>query len=188
MSSIRQQMSEFVQTIFGFGKITKSASSDDYDISGETGEKDTPACERWGDAAVLSRPPAGAEQAYIQLGDERIVFATRDRRYTITVAEGEVVVRAMGAGSPAYVRLKPNGDAVIVGANIHLGAESVSTFVALANLVNARLSAIQTAFDTHLHPVVGAAPAAPPTPPTVGVPTALIGTLASVAASKTRAQ
>jgi hypothetical protein len=187
MSSIRQQMSEFIQGVFGFGKITKSTSSGDYDCDGEIGEATTPGCERWGDAAVLSRPPAGAEQAYIQLGDERIVFATRDRRYTITVAEGEVVVRAMGAGSPAYVRLKPNGDASIIGANIHLGAESVSTFVALASYVDARLSTIQSTFDTHTHAVTVTGSATTQSGTSL-VPSSPIGTLASVKAAKTRAQ
>ena len=186
MSSIRQQFSEYIQTIFGFGKITKSASSGDYDCDGEIGEATTPGCERWGDAAVLSRPPAGAEVAYVQLGDERIVFATR-YGHTITVAEGEVVVRAMGAGSPAYVRLKPNGDASIIGANIHLGAESVSTFVALASYVDARLSTIQSTFDTHTHAVTVTGSATTQSGTSL-VPSSPIGTLASVKAAKTRAQ
>jgi len=65
-------------------------------------------------------------------------------------------------------------------------------FVALANLVDARLSAIQAAFDAHTHvtagtgPPVGPTPLVPPgSPPGTGGP---IGALATVAATKVKAR
>lgn len=58
-------------------------------------------------------------------------------------------------------------------------------FVALANLVNARLSTLQAAFDAHTHtvPIVGVAGTTPSTPPLSPV-----GPLASVAAAKVKAR
>lgn len=181
--SLRRQVMEVLQGVFGFGKVAKSSGHGSYDVDGEIGEATTPDCERWGDAAVLSRPQVGAEVKYIQLGDERVVIGTRDTRWQIDVAAGEVVVRAMGAGSPAYVRLRPNGDVQIVGGNIHLGAESVATYVALANLVTAQLSVLKGAIS-------GAAVTAGDggTAFKANIVAALSAWPGTVAASKTRAQ
>lgn len=77
---------------------------------------------------------------------------------------------------------------------IPVGARAGQTaeFVALANLVDARLSAIQAAFDAHTHLTagtgipVGPTPLVPPgVPPGTGGP---IGSLASVAAVKVKAR
>jgi hypothetical protein len=76
---------------------------------------------------------------------------------------------------------KSGGLTMTIGdTTIDLGA--ASQFVALANLVNARLDTIQAAFDAHVHPV----PA--PVSANTTAPTVPIGTLASVAAQKTRAE
>lgn len=181
--SLRRQVLEVLQGVFGFGKVARSTSHDVYDTDGEIGEPTTPGCERWGDAAVLSRPRVGAEVKYLQLGDERVVIGTRDRRYTISVAEGEVVVRAMGPGSPAYVRLMPDGTVKVVGTAIHLGGESVSTFVALANLVTAQLNVLKAAI-AGAATVTGDGGAAFKG----NIVAALSAWPGSVAASKTRAQ
>jgi hypothetical protein len=67
------------------------------------------------------------------------------------------------------------------GKRIHLrdstiiaGTEAAAQFVALANLVNARLDAIQATYDAHKHTETGG---------TTSVPDVLIGSLASVAAT-----
>ena len=55
----------------------------------------------------------------------------------------------------------------------------LSLFLALANLVDARLASIRTAYNTHVH--TSAAPTNPTTPPTV-----LLPAQASVAATKAK--
>lgn len=62
---------------------------------------------------------------------------------------------------------------------IKLGADAAN-FVALANLVSARLDVLQNAHDTHKHATAATGPAV--------IPDVIVGPLASVAATKVRAQ
>jgi hypothetical protein len=81
----------------------------------------------------------------------------------------------------------PGSEAVlVVGSGVlRVSAASGSAqFVALANLVSARLDAIQAAFDAHTHPYVDTPIGAAVT----SVPAAPIGPLAPVAATKLKAQ
>lgn len=77
----------------------------------------------------------------------------------------------IGKDGGAQIHVKTNGQ-------IHLGEENASSFVALADYVNSRIATIQQAFDLHTHTETGV---------TTKTPTATIGTLASVAASKVKA-
>lgn len=81
----------------------------------------------------------------------------------------------------------PAGMAVLnVGSGVFRVGGPSAEFVALANLVKARLDAIQAAFDAHTHPVPGVTPGpgAVVTAPTPGA----IGPLAPVASSTLKAQ
>ncbi len=68
----------------------------------------------------------------------------------------------------------------------HAGGAIADNFVALANLVNARLSTIQAAFDAHTQVLAGTAGPFP-IAGTATPPTSPIGSLASVAATKAKA-
>jgi hypothetical protein len=82
-------------------------------------------------------------------------------------------------GGITVLRVEPNG-------TVHLADQTAANFVALANLVNARLSAIQQKFDAHKHKYI---PGTSGTADTDAVlPPDAIGTLASVAAEKTKAK
>lgn len=89
-------------------------------------------------------------------------------------------------GSAIVVRIDPDG-------TVHIGG-SAGQFVALANLVNARLAEIRAAFNSHTHalaavPVTGPGPAFAPVGTASGAtstPTAL-GALADVSAAKAKA-
>jgi hypothetical protein len=133
-------------------------------------------CELWGHAPLLYKPVAGHEQLYVELGDERVVFATKDRRWQIETKDGEVVVRAMGALA-AYVKLTPDGAAEVHAESINLGG-SATSLVALANLVESAI-ALAIANHTHAGVTTGAGTSA------VGV---LSGTVASTACSKVKAE
>lgn len=69
---------------------------------------------------------------------------------------------------------------------IALGEKLPGDFVALASLVNARLSSIQSKFDSHIHTTT-ATIGAGATPGVISPPTSPIGALASVASAKVRA-
>lgn len=82
------------------------------------------------------------------------------------------------------------GDATIIADSLKLG-DATATAVAIANLVDARISTLQSAFDSHAHPPGTFAVTVPGAPPTVvpvvgasAAPAAPVGPLASVAATK----
>ena len=92
------------------------------------------------------------------------------------------------------ITLKPDGSAQITVGDevavqvdadhtVHIGG-AAGQFVALANLVNDRLTKLQTAFDAHTHQSASPWPVLTPTPVPGVVP---VGTLASVAATKAKA-
>lgn len=132
--------------VFGFGvvKSASSGASKSAQLTVEAAEDESPSpdCEAWGDAALLSRPVDGAECVYMQAGDERVVIATKDRRWQIELQAGEVVLRAMGAGSPAYVRLKPDGECDIVSNKIRMGAATAGQALVLGNALHTWLAAM----------------------------------------------
>jgi hypothetical protein len=95
-----------------------------------------------------------------------------------------VAKRLAGTDALAHGSLGHEG-----GPRIHFDASEIrlgeaTNFVALANLVTARLNAIQAAFDAHTHfvPITGPAGSTPTAPPPVP-----IGPLAPVAASQVKA-
>lgn len=83
---------------------------------------------------------------------------------TLTVTRGSTVV----------VQVDPDG-------TVHIGGNTATNFVALANLVNDRLAAIASKFDAHTHVETGGTTDAP-------VLAQRIGSLASVAATKAKAK
>ena len=176
----RSRTVEVLSDLISFAKLTKSrlggSKSTEVQLQASDDDGAEDAAEVWGDAALLSRPVAGAEALFIELGDERVVFATKDRRWQIACEEGEVVLRAMGAGSPAYVHLKPDGSCIIKATSVNLGG-GAEKFVALANLVE---DAIKNAITKHTHSVTtGSGKTA------VGE---LTGAVSSTAASKVKAE
>jgi hypothetical protein len=89
---------------------------------------------------------------------------------------GDLII---GKEDGTEIRIKANGD-------IHLGA-SVSSLVALADLVDDRLSTLQTTFDTHTHVCTSSCTAGGATG-AVAIPLGLVGPLDSVAADKVHAE
>lgn len=86
-----------------------------------------------------------------------------------------IVTGFVGKGGPGHT---PQNTTIDITSELKLGA-SASAYVALANLVKARLDTIQAAYDAHTHIETGGT-TDPPDPP--------IGTLADVAATKVKAQ
>jgi hypothetical protein len=89
---------------------------------------------------------------------------------------GAVCVAA--ADGAVRMEIRAGGVVTIFATEVRLGDDS-AVALALANLVDARLSTIRTAYDAHTH--VSAAPGVPTAPP---VP--LIGVLASTAATRAK--
>jgi hypothetical protein len=159
---------------------SKLGASGSTELSVEAHEDDTGGAQQetelWGHAPLLYQPLAGSEAMVIELGDERVVFATRDQRWLIEVGAGEVALRAIGADA-AYVLLKPDGTCVIEAKQVEI-AGTGGQLVALSNLVNDRLASMRSWLNSHTHPAPGGT-TSPPTPP--------LTPQASVAASRTKA-
>lgn len=134
------------EEILQFGEVVATtvgaAKSVLFTVLGPQGEKPSTECDGWGDAALLSRPVAGAEVVYVQLGDERTVLFTRDRRWQIEVLEGEVVLRAMGPGTPGYIKLMPNGTVAIVSTATTYGALTATHGIPKGDALQTWLSAM----------------------------------------------
>lgn len=131
----------------------------------------------------LSFRPEGAEAIVIAIGGDpsnlvAIPFVRGKRLTGDDLEAGEVALHIGVTGQ--MVRLKSNGDVLIMpgaGGKIYLGEDGASKKVALADDVDARLDAIKTAFNTHVHG--GVVPGGGSTAVTPGV----IGVLPTTAAT-----
>lgn len=145
----RAHVAQTVADLIGFAKtITANlgaSRSVALNIVAHDDDPGSEAAELWSHAPLLYRPRTGTEALYIELGDERVVIATKDRAHQVEVADGEVVLRAMG-NAAAFVKLKPDGTAEVHAAAIKLGA-AAEHGVALANLVIDQLSALKSAIN-----------------------------------------
>ncbi len=74
-----------------------------------------------------------------------------------------------------------SGHASLVASELRLGTDTAANFVALANLVDARISALVTYINTHVHSGVTTGPG------TSGAPGAPLASQASVAATQVKA-
>lgn len=121
-------------------------------------------CEVWGVAGVQSRPKAASasgacESLFLRRDDELLGFATRDLRYQVTVAEGEVAVHALGndGATQAVIRLQPSGVVKIEATQVLLDA---SSFVRVepGGFSAAIWEKVRDAFNAHTHASSGAPP------------------------------
>ncbi len=128
--------------------------SEDDDESGETME----GAEVYGEAALLFRPAdpttAGAPEVIVwRHGDERIVIATKDRRWQVELEKGDVCLRAFAEDAPKLY-LRADGTAEVVGGtvivssdDIRLGGAGPLGAMALASPVDSRNDAVAAALD-----------------------------------------
>lgn len=92
------------------------------------GDEARDGCELWGHAPLSYRPQAGTEALFVRWGDDRVIVATKDRRYQVELAEGEVVLAALGqtGAAQALVRLRPDGTIVVRGTNVTVGDDAAN--------------------------------------------------------------
>lgn len=157
-------ISEEISGMLDFFRVTASrvmsaASSVVVALRGDGDDTAAPeavdGAELFGEAAVLFRPmppdAAGAMEALsFRRGDEVVVIATKDRRWQVSLEDGEVVVRGFGAGA-ARVHLTSGGLAVIHADEIRIGSASASELAALASQVNTNLEQLRTNHNSHVH-------------------------------------
>ena len=174
----RRGVAQTIADLIGFAKVVavRLGASKSAEVQAEAVDGDGSAwSELWGHAPLVYRPAPGAECLYVELGDERVVFATKDRRWQVETGPGEVVLRAIGSGA-AYLRLTPDGLCEVAAESVKLG-KGAAEKVALADLVK---QAIDAAIGAHTHASFSA--------PGVYVAPLTPGGAPSVAASKVEAE
>ena len=129
--------------------------AEDDDDSGE----EMPGAEVYGEAALLHRPAdpdaSGAPEVIVwRHGDERIVIATKDRRWQVELEKGDVCLRAFGNGAPRLF-LRADGTAVLEANEIKLGDAAATEAIALGTAVKGHLDALKTYLDAHTHGYLG---------------------------------
>lgn len=154
---MRSNVVDIVRSLFRFGRIASSATGASKSVvckvDGAEGEGSADDNELWSHAPLLYKPAppdladavtgtAHCESLFFQLGDEKVILATKDRRWQIEVANGEVVLRAMGEGAPAYVHLKPDGTAIIKSSAVRIGDAAGVQPVVLGTFLKACLDAL----------------------------------------------
>lgn len=167
MSGVRQFVEDTIAALFDFARVVSTTLGSRNSVlarlrgieDGATTEE-VPDCEVWGIAGVQARPPAPtdaghAEVVVLRNNDEFLGLASRDLRWQVSVAEGELAIHALGksGATQAVVRLKPDGTVVIDGAKIELGAGAAESLV--------KGDTFKTLYNTHTHPVSGGATLAP---------------------------
>lgn len=129
--------------------------AEDDDETGET----MPAAEVYGEAALLHRPAdpdaTGAPEVIVwRHGDERIVIATKDRRWQVELEKGDVCLRAFGDGAPRLF-LRADGTVTLEGTTVVVDSDDIRlggsgplpSAVALATPTDQRNDAVAAALD-----------------------------------------
>lgn len=168
----------------------------DYDVATQTAQvqlavhldglevpplKDVPVCWPGGSEGFLHVPLAAGDTVLVLFAEEDF-----SRWFdTGSVSPPQVLARH-GLHAIAIPGLRRAKDPLAVTAGhvtlsaineLRLGEDTASVFIALANLVDARITSLQEAIDTHIHPT-GVGPS--------GVNTTPVGALATVASSKVK--
>lgn len=146
--------------LIAIGRAIRSTQSDRasnvlVDLHGDEDEDGTAEWHRDREVFIASpllyqpAPPSAdgtaEEVVFVRRGDDAIVIGSRDARWRIQIREGEAVLRSLGQGG-AYVRVRPDGEIVLVGSV--LVGENGTRKLALAEVVDRLL----TWASTHVHP------------------------------------
>lgn len=160
--SARDTMMAMLEGFLSFGKVTatKQATATKQVLvsvrgnSDGTNHEERPYQALWGNAAILFRPAVDTEVIFTRLGDEMIPIASRETRWAIEIAEGEVVLRNLvsDTASQAYIHIKANGEVIINSPKVYIGDGSATEKLALGTAIKGHFDAIKTyltALSTH---------------------------------------
>lgn len=160
------ELEERLATLIDFGHVTATsiltaASSVVLRVVGDedpAGDEDLSECEMFGQAPLIYRPqdPTDAgrcEAMFVRWGDESVVIGTKDRRFQVEPAAGEVRIVALGADGArqAQVVLKPDGVIVLSGVRVEIGVDGASETIGLGTAIKGHFDSLKTYLDGHTH-------------------------------------
>lgn len=149
--------SSVIATVRGDGP-----SGDENDIEGEADEvEELGDCDSWGDPNILSRPldpndDGALEALFIRRGDTRELIGFRDRRYQVSLEQGEIIVRNLhaDANKRAFIKLTKDGEVFIDAVKVYVGTSSATEKIALGTALKNFLTDLKTWMDAHTHTAV----------------------------------
>lgn len=195
---MRDAMTRALESLLAFGRVTATKQATETkqvlaSIAGNSGTTDEarPFQALWGHAGIVFRPPADTEVIFARIGDEMVPIASRDLRFSITVEEGEVVIRNLKSDTPARVRLLATGEVLVEGSKLAVVAPGdalaiATKALATAEKTDARVDTLRNALNNHVHAAGGyTAPAGGgPVTGIGGSNTTTVTSLATVASSR----
>lgn len=114
--------------------------------------------EVWGEANLLFRPldptdEGSCEAIFVRRGDTRELIGFRDRRWQVTLEQGEVVLRNIvaDANKRASITLNKDGEAVIDAVKVYVGTSSATEKIALGTAIKNFLNDLKSWLDGHVH-------------------------------------
>lgn len=188
----RNMMMGALATLLDFGHVAATSLADSTrqvlaTIQGNADDDDGTNAESrvstlWGHAAVLMRPkaptasPSGRlEVAFIRHGDELVPVASRDLRWQIDLAEGDVVVRNLDGTNPVRLHLLADGTAVLEANTVKIGDAGATEAIGLGTAIKGHFDALKTyidaiaaAYAAHNHPTAPPGVVSPPNTPIAG--------------------
>lgn len=187
--SARVAIFEALASVFDFGHVaaTSLASATRQVLATLEGHADddegTNAESRvstlWGHAAILMRPKAPTtspdgrcEVFFVRHGDELVPVASRDLRWQVDLAEGDVVIRNLDGTNPVRLHLLADGTAVLEANTVKIGDAGATEAIGLGTAIKGHLDALKTWADAHTHGYLGdsAVPALTTPPTTIVAP------------------
>lgn len=170
-------LSQMIDSVLTIADVVESAVGSVMRIVADENEDGTPdvyaSAEGYEHAAVIHRPVAESDDGAMETiawryGDEMIVVGSRERRWSIQVEEGDVVIRSYGDPTTAgYVHLKPDGEIVVRGGAIKLESSdgAATEGIGLGDAIKSVIDSMINTFNGHTHtdPVSGSTGTPTPT-------------------------
>lgn len=144
----RKDVREVMSSTISFAELARATAFGTVFVSEHEDDDDSDECEWYGNPGVQCMPPAGADAQYVDLEGERVVQGVRETRWLVAMEEGDTVLRALGADTRAFVKLKKDGTVEVNGLSVLLGDNTATAYVALASLVTAQFNFLKAALVT----------------------------------------
>jgi hypothetical protein len=142
----RDEVIDIVRSVLRWGEIKSSkldgSKSVVVGIAAGDDEESATDDEIAGFGPLQFKPLAGQDALFLQIGDEKNCLHVKNRAWSISISDGEVILQALGGTTPAYLHLKPDGSVTINSTAVKIGAATAAQAVVLGNQLQTILGAL----------------------------------------------
>lgn len=192
--SARDLLLGVLEGILDFGRVTATSQSgsnktvavtlEGNAAAGATAAETRATQTLWGNAAVQMRPKpdtAGSfEVVFLRRGEEMVPLASREIRWQVDLAEGDVCIRNLDGTKPVRLWLKADGTALLEADEVKIGDSGATQAIGLGTAIKGHFDALKTYIDAHKHVYVDDAAGAQLTTPPCSAPPAVLDPSPSV--------